>query len=106
MAKVTYIEANGQQYLVELDEGSSIMDGAIANNVPGIDADCGGQCACGTCHVYVEESWSGKLPPPEQQETEMLGFAAVTRETSRLSCQVKMNQTLDGIVVHLPEGQH
>lgn len=106
MAKITYIEANGQQHHVELSDGSSIMEGALANNVPGIDADCGGQCACGTCHVYIEEPWTDKLPRPASQETEMLGFAAATRETSRLSCQLTVDQSLDGIVVHLPDGQH
>jgi 2Fe-2S ferredoxin len=108
MPKVTYIEYNGTRHEVEVPIGQSVMRGAVDNNVPGIDADCGGECACATCHVYVQEPWLDVvgLPVPGSQEASMLSFAAVTQPDSRLSCQLKVTETLDGLVVRMPEGQH
>ena len=108
MPRVTYIEFNGTAHEVEVPLGLSVMRGAVDNNVPGIDADCGGECACATCHVYVDAAWLGKtgLPEPGSQEASMLSFAALARPNSRLSCQIEVTQALDGLVVRLPEGQH
>jgi 2Fe-2S ferredoxin len=108
MPKVTYIEYNDVAHEVEVPLGLSVMRGAVDNNVPGIDADCGGECACATCHVYVEPEWLDKtgLPVPGSQEASMLSFAAVTQPNSRLSCQLEMREELDGLVVRMPEGQH
>ena len=108
MPKVTYIEYNGREHVVELAVGRSVMRGAVDNNIPGIDADCGGECACATCHVFVDPAWLEKtgLPVLGSQEASMLSFAAVTQDNSRLSCQIKMREELDGLVVRMPEGQH
>jgi 2Fe-2S ferredoxin len=108
MPRVTYIEFNGTPHEVDVPLGLSVMRGAVDNNVPGIDADCGGECACATCHVYVDAAWLGKigLPEPGSQEASMLSFAAVAQPDSRLSCQIKMREELDGLVVRMPEGQH
>ncbi len=108
MPKVTYIEFNGTAHEVEVPVGLSIMRGAVNNAVPGIDADCGGECACATCHVYVDAAWLDRtgLPEPDSMEASMLSFAAVTQPNSRLSCQITMTEALDGLVVRMPEGQH
>jgi len=108
MPTVTYIEYNGTEHRIEVPEGKTVMQGAIDNNVPGIDADCGGECACATCHVYVDAAWLDKtgLPAPGSQEASMLSFAAVTQPDSRLSCQITVTPDLDGLVVRMPEGQH
>ena len=108
MPGVTYIEFQGAKHTVEVAIGSTLMRGAVDNNVPGIDADCGGQCACATCHVYVDAAWLDKtgLPEPGSQEATMLSFAASAEPNSRLSCQIKMRQDLAGIVLRMPEGQH
>ena len=108
MAKVTYIEHSGKSHVVDVPIGTSVMRGAKDNNVPGIDADCGGECACATCHVYIDPAWEAKVgkPDPDTLEPSMLDFAAVTQPNSRLSCQIKMRADLDGLVVRLPEGQH
>ena len=108
MAKVTYIEFNGTSHEVEVPIGTSVMRGAVDNNVPGIDADCGGECACATCHVYVDAAWLDRigLPVPGSQEAAMLSFAAVAQPDLRLSCQLTMREDLDGLVVRMPEGQH
>ena len=108
MPKVTYIEHNGAEHTVDVPVGTSVMRGAIDNNIPGIDADCGGECACATCHVYVDAESLAKvgLPEPGSQEASMLSFAAVTQPDSRLSCQIQMREDLDGLVVRMPEGQH
>ena len=108
MPEVTYIEHNGTEHRVDDPLGSSIMRGAVDNNVPGIDADCGGECACATCHVYVDAAWLDKtgLPEPGSQEAAMLSFAALARPNSRHSCQIKVSDALDGLVVRMPEGQH
>jgi 2Fe-2S ferredoxin len=108
MPRVTYIEFDGTPHEVEVPVGLSVMRGAVDNNVPGIDADCGGECACATCHVYVDAAWLDRigLPEPGSQEASMLSFAAVAQPDSRLSCQIKMSEELDGLVVRMPEGQH
>jgi 2Fe-2S ferredoxin len=108
MANVTYIEFDGTAHEIDVPIGSSVMCGAVDNNVPGIDADCGGECACATCHVYVDAAWLKKtgLPGPESQEANMLSFAAVAQPDSRLACQIKMTEELAGLVVRMPEGQH
>ena len=105
MAKITYIEHDGTEHTVEVKKGLSVMEGAIRNNVPGIDADCGGACACATCHVYVDEAWTAAVGEPEPMEEDMLDFAFDVRPTSRLSCQIKITPALDGLVVHVPERQ-
>ncbi|HEV2101001.1 MAG TPA: 2Fe-2S iron-sulfur cluster-binding protein, partial [Stellaceae bacterium] len=86
----------------------SVMRGAVNNNIPGIDADCGGECACATCHVYVAEGWLGVtgLPAPGSQEATMLSFAALAQPNSRLACQITVTESLDGLIVRMPEGQH
>ena len=108
MAKITYIEHNGVPHTVEVATGKSVMQGAVDHNVPGIDADCGGECACATCHVYVDAAWLPTigLPAAGSQEASMLSFAAVTQPDSRLSCQVQVTDALDGLIVRMPEGQH
>jgi len=108
MPGVIYIEFHGAEHTVEVAIGSTLMRGAVDNNVPGIDADCGSQCACATCHVYVDAAWLDKtgLPEPGSQEATMLSFAASAEPNSRLSCQIKMRQDLAGIVLRMPEGQH
>ncbi len=106
MPKVIYIEHNGSRHEVEVPVGSTVMRGAVDNGVPGIDADCGGECACATCHVYVDPAWFDKTGARTDMEQSMLSFAAVTQDNSRLSCQIKMTDALDGLVVSLPEGQH
>lgn len=108
MPEVTFIEFNGTAHRVDVPLGASLMRGAVDNNVPGIDADCGGECACATCHVYVESQWLDKtgLPESGSQEAAMLSFAAVAQPNSRLSCQIEMREELAGIVVRMPEGQH
>ncbi len=108
MPKVTYIEYDGTAHQVEVPNGLSVMRGAVNNGVPGIDADCGGECACATCHVYVDAPWLDRVGLPEEGslEASMLSFAAAAEPNSRLSCQITMTQALDGLVVRMPEGQH
>ena len=108
MPKITYIEFGGREHRVEVPLGISVMRGAVSNNIPGIDADCGGECACATCHVYVDEGWLAKIGTPElgSQEASMLSFAALAQPNSRLSCQITVSEALDGLIVRLPEGQH
>lgn len=106
MPQVTYIEHDGTEHPVEVQDGLSVMRGAVDNDVPGIDADCGGQCACATCHVFVDEAWLARTGAPDEQEESMLSFAATAQSNSRLSCQITMTADLDGLVVRLPEAQH
>jgi 2Fe-2S ferredoxin len=106
MPKITYVEHNGTEHLVELAEGLSVMQGAVHNNVPGIDADCGGECACATCHVYVDPSWLEIVGARNPVEDGMLAFASAAKPNSRLACQIKVTERLDGLVVRLPDGQH
>ena len=106
MAKITYIEHSGAEHTVDVKTGLSVMEGAIKNNVPGIDADCGGACACATCHVYVDAAWADKTGEAGSMEQSMLDFANDVEPTSRLSCQIKISDALDGLVVRLPKSQH
>ena len=106
MAKITYIQFDGTETEVEVKPGLSVMEGAIKNNIPGIDADCGGACACATCHVYVDEAWRDKTGEPSAMEESMLDFAEEVQPNSRLSCQIRVTDGLDGLVVRLPENQH
>ena len=106
MPKVKYIEHNGKEHEVEVATGWSVMEGAVKNLIPGIDADCGGACACATCHVYVDPAWTDKMPPKQDMEETMLDFAQELEPTSRLSCQIKVTPELDGLVVRMPKSQH
>ena len=105
MAKITYIENKEKTYTIEVANGLSVMEGAIQNNVPGIDADCGGSMACATCHVYVKEKWFNKLPQKEDGEEDMLDMAYEPNKFSRLSCQVIVSDELDGLIVSIPSKQ-
>ena len=105
MPKIKYIEHNGKSYVIDVPNGLSVMEGAIQNNVPGIDADCGGSMACATCHVYVKEEWFNKLPQKEEGEEDMLDLAFEPKKNSRLSCQIVVSNEIDGLVVDLPEKQ-
>ena len=106
MAKITYIDFGGTARTIEVKNGLSVMEGAVKNNVPGIDADCGGACACATCHVYVDEAWRDKVGGPSAMEESMLDFAENVEPSSRLSCQIKVTDALDGLTVRTPENQH
>lgn len=106
MPKVKFIEHNGTEHVVEAEVGKSIMLTAVENLVPGIDADCGGECSCATCHVIVEDEWSVKTGSPSESENSMLDLNPDRVERSRLSCQIPVSEELDGIVVHLPEFQY
>ena len=106
MAKIKYIENNGKEHVVEVKPGMSVMEGAVKNLIPGIDADCGGACACATCHVYVDGAWLSKIEPMQEMEKTMLDFAEGVESNSRLSCQIKVTEALDGFVVRMPKSQH
>jgi Ferredoxin len=105
MPKITYIEHNGKSHTLEVANGLTVMEGAVQNNIPGIDADCGGSCACATCHVYVDEKWFNKLPNKENAEEDMLDMAFELKPLSRLSCQLTVSDELDGLVVKMPSKQ-
>jgi 2Fe-2S ferredoxin len=105
MAKITYITHDGTAYEVEAENGSTVMENAIKNGVPGIEAECGGACSCATCHVYVDDEWTSLTGEPEPMEEDMLDFAYDVRPNSRLSCQIKVSDALDGLVVRVPEHQ-
>lgn len=106
MAKITFISHNGQAHIAEVAPGWSLMEGAVKNGVPGIDAECGGATACGTCHVYIDPAWLSALPPKDEDEEEMLDLAAASAPNSRLSCQIQVTPDLDGLVVRIPISQH
>jgi 2Fe-2S ferredoxin len=106
MVKIVFVQQGGAWKQVEAREGLSVMEVAVKNNVPGIDADCGGACACATCHVYVDEAWLEKLEAQATMESSMLEFAADVEPRSRLACQIKVHQALDGLTVYLPASQH
>jgi 2Fe-2S ferredoxin len=106
MPKITYIDASGRERTVEGKVGMTVMETAIKHNVPGIDADCGGACACATCHVYVRTDFLEKVGKPSAMEQSMLDFAENVKENSRLSCQIKIRDDLDGLTVTTPESQH
>jgi 2Fe-2S ferredoxin len=106
MAKIKYIEHNGKEHVVDVKPGMSVMEGAVKNLIPGIDADCGGACACATCHVYVDQAWTSKIEPMQEMEKTMLDFAEAVETNSRLSCQIKVTEALDGFTVRMPKSQH
>jgi len=105
MPKITYIEYNGKTHTIDVAQGLSVMEGAIQNNISGIDADCGGGMACATCHVYVKEEWFDKLPKKENGEEDMIDMAHEPNKFSRLSCQLIVSNELEGLIVQLPEKQ-
>jgi ferredoxin, 2Fe-2S len=105
MAKITYIETDGTKRTVDAEIGSTVMESAIKNAIPGIEAECGGACACATCHVYVDDAWIAKTGEATAMEQDMLDFAFDVRPTSRLSCQITVSEALDGLIVHTPERQ-
>lgn len=105
MAKITFIAADGSRYEVEAENGSTVMENAIRNGVPGIEAECGGACACATCHVYVDDAFMEVVGEPEAMEEDMLDFAFDVRPTSRLSCQIRVSDELDGLIITVPERQ-
>lgn len=105
MVKITFVDFEGQSRSVEAEIGSTVMEAAIRNDIPGIEAECGGACACATCHVYVDEAFAEKLPKAEPMEEDMLDFASDVRNNSRLSCQIKVSAALDGLSVTTPEQQ-
>jgi 2Fe-2S ferredoxin len=105
MTKITYIENNQKSHTVDASNGLSVMEAAVQNDIPGIDADCGGGMACATCHVYVKEEWFNKLPKKEEGEEDMLDMAYEPNKFSRLSCQVIVSDELDGLVVNIPSKQ-
>ena len=102
MAKIKYIEHSGKQHEIDVANGLSVMEGAVQNDIPGIDADCGGGMACATCHVYVDENWMQKLPEKDDGEEDMLDMAFEPNKNSRLSCQIIVSDALDGLVVNIP----
>lgn len=105
MPKLTFTTHGGDDVVVEAESGMTLMEAAVKNDVPGIEAECGGACACATCHVYVDPGWAEKTGKPEEMEEDMLDFAFDVRETSRLSCQIKVTDELDGLKVTVPEKQ-
>ena len=106
MVKITYVEHSGTEHVVDVATGLTVMEGARDNNIPGIEADCGGACACSTCHVYVDPAWTEKLTPMDDMEEDMLDFAyEPDPEKSRLTCQIKVTDALDGLRVQMPEKQ-
>ncbi|KCZ57321.1 2Fe-2S ferredoxin [Hyphomonas beringensis] len=106
MAKITYIDHDGTERVVEAKNGETVMEAAVKNSIPGIDADCGGACACATCHVYVDQSFMDKVGEQQEMEKSMLDFAENVQENSRLSCQITISDELDGMRVTTPESQH
>ena len=105
MAKITFIQPDGTENTVEAEPGMTLMEAAVKNSVGGIAAECGGACSCATCHVYVEEAWREATGEPEPMEEDMLDFAFDVRPSSRLSCQIKLTEELDGLAVRIPEKQ-
>ena len=106
MAKITFIEHDGTAHVVAAEDGLSAMRGAVDNNIPGIDADCGGECACATCHVYVDPNFLALCGEPSAMERSMLSFANAVAPNSRLACQITVTPALDGLVLRMPDGQH
>jgi 2Fe-2S ferredoxin len=106
MVKITYIEFRGARHVVDVEPGMTVMQGAVQNGVPGIDADCGGACACATCHVYVDPGWEVKTGSRNDMEEAMLDAARNVESNSRLSCQIRVTEELEGLIVRMPESQH
>jgi len=105
MTKITFVEHNGTEHALDAENGMTLMEAAVKNSIPGIDADCGGACACATCHIYLRDGWAEKTGSREEMEEDMLDFAFDVRDNSRLSCQIKVSDEIDGIVVDVPEKQ-
>ena len=105
MPKITYKDKDGNSKTIEVEKGLTVMEGAIQNDIPGIDADCGGSMACATCHVYVEDSWFNKILKAEDAENDMIDMAYNPKKNSRLSCQIIVSEELDGLIVTTPEKQ-
>jgi 2Fe-2S ferredoxin len=105
MPKITYITPDGDRHDVEVENGYTVMEGAINNNIEGIVAECGGACACATCHSYIDNAWLNKLPPMDDMEDSMLDAAYERKENSRLTCQLEVNDSLDGLVVHVADNE-
>lgn len=105
MATVTYIEFNGQKHEIDAEPGMTVMEGAKKNGVPGIEADCGGNCSCGTCHVYIDPAWVARVGPRNSLENATIDFAVNVESSSRLACQIEITEELDGLVVRMPESQ-
>jgi 2Fe-2S ferredoxin len=105
MARITYIEDSGAEHAVEVSPGMSVMEGAVRNGIPGIDADCGGACACATCQVYIDERWREIVGGPSEMEAEMLDLSINSGPGRRLSCQIAVSEMLDGLIVRMPESQ-
>ena len=105
MPKITFIDQKGLSKIIEIENGLTVMEGAVQNNVPGIDADCGGGMACATCHVYVEDSWFNKIQKAEDAEQDMIDMAYKPQKNSRLSCQIVVSDEIDGLTVITPEKQ-
>ena len=105
MPKITYKDHQGNSKTIDVDNGLSVMEGAIQKEIPGIDADCGGSMACATCHVYVSDEWINKISKPEDAEIDMIDMAYEPKKNSRLSCQIIVSDELDGLIVNLPERQ-
>ena len=105
MAKITYVENNNKEHTVEIPNGNTVMEGAVQNNIPGIDADCGGAMACATCHIYVDQKWYDKIDKKEDGEDDMLDVAFQPNKFSRLSCQIIISDDLDGLIVRMPSKQ-
>ena len=106
MAKITYVAPDGTRHEVEVENGYSVMEGAINNNIDGIVAECGGACACATCHAYIDEAWMDKMPTMDDMEDSMLDAAFERKDTSRLTCQIEVSDALDGLVVHVAENEY
>jgi 2Fe-2S ferredoxin len=105
MAQITFVDAQGASRIVTAENGSTVMEAAIKNGIPGIDAECGGACSCATCHVYVDEAWTAVVGGPSSMEEDMLDFATDVRPSSRLSCQIKVRDEVNGLIVHTPARQ-
>ena len=105
MAKIHFVDHSGETRIIDVENGATVMEAAIRNAIPGIEAECGGACACSTCHVYIDEAWREKVGEPSPMEEDMLDFAYEVQPSSRLSCQIKVREDLDGLTVRTPERQ-
>ncbi len=105
MTKITYKEHNGKEHTIDVQNGLTVMEGAVQNDIPGIDADCGGSMACATCHVYVKDDWYDKLDEKSEGEDDMIDQAYEPKKNSRLSCQITVSDKIEGLIVYLPEKQ-
>ena len=106
MPKINFIMADGTRHEVDVENGYSVMEAAINNNIEGIVAECGGACACATCHSYVDEAWLDKVPPMDDMEDSMLDAAYERRDNSRLTCQIEVNDNLDGLIIHVADNEY